>query len=281
MAPTALTAAAALSNPAGTSPTKFLMDTADVSDVASLTTVLTGANNDLVWTAVTPGAAGNSLTIAYVDPPGNNVSLSVAVVGTAITVTLATDGSSVITSTASQVRALVNADGTAGALVQGANSSPDTGAGVVTALAPTALAGGDTGGNTFTNNATSAVLVRNDHGSVAKTVTVRDSDGVLQTAVSLAAAQSVMFGPFDPDLYGASVTIEGQSTDIKMRVMNVALALTPELALEGAKGTVDAAWASTTSPGAKRALRRVSHKMAVAIRRIDGVNPAPLQHEEP
>src|SRR5882724_5780863 len=84
---------------------------------AELTTLLTGVNNDLVFRAKRGGAAGNSIAIIYVDPPGNNVPISVAVVGTIITVTLATDGTSTITSTAASVRDAVNASPAARSLV--------------------------------------------------------------------------------------------------------------------------------------------------------------------
>jgi hypothetical protein len=79
------------------------------STFAFLETALAGANNDLRFTARVGGTAGNAVTIEYVDPVGNNVPLSVAVVGTAITVTCATDGASAITSTAKQIRDLLRA----------------------------------------------------------------------------------------------------------------------------------------------------------------------------
>lgn len=284
MASTALTAAVALSNPAGTSPSKFTMDTADVSDAAALSTNIAGADNDIVWTAVDPGTAGNDITIAYVVPPDNDeaVPASVAVVGTDIEVTLEvdTDGSTIL-STADDIKTLVNADPTAGALVQGVDKAANDGSGVMVAMAATPLTGGDTGGNTFTNAATKAVLVRNDHVSDAKTITARDADGSLLTAISLAAAESCVIGPFDPDVYGATVTLEGESTDIKMRLLDIAPTRTAKVGVEFAKSAIDTLWAAAgTSPKDKRALRRVSHKMAVALRRITGVNPAPLQHEE-
>lgn len=58
--------------------------------VAALTTSLSGANNDLVYTAVTKGAIGNSTTIAYTNPGTPSSALSVSVTGSAITVSLAT-----------------------------------------------------------------------------------------------------------------------------------------------------------------------------------------------
>lgn len=106
---------------------------------ALLTTALTGTNNDLVFVARDPGAGGKSITITYVDPPGNNVALSVAVVGTDITVTLATDGTSTITSTAAQVKAAIEASNDANALVVVTNAAANDGTGVVTALAQTNL----------------------------------------------------------------------------------------------------------------------------------------------
>lgn len=111
---------------------------------ASRTTALAGANNDLTFTATFEqrGVVGNAITITYVDPPGNNVALSVAVAGTAITVTLATDGVSAVTSTAAQVRDAVNAHAGASALVTAANAGTDNGTGVVTAVGPLALTGG-------------------------------------------------------------------------------------------------------------------------------------------
>lgn len=95
-------------------------------------------NQSLTYTAVTSGAAGNLITVEYIDPPGNDVPLSVAVVGTAISVTLATNGSSVITSTGNDVKAAVNAFPAAAALVLVSGTQ----AGVVTALSATALATG-------------------------------------------------------------------------------------------------------------------------------------------
>jgi hypothetical protein len=109
---------------------------------ASLTTALTGTNNDLKFTAVTPGAAGNSITVTYVDPPTNNATLSVDVDGTDITVNLATNGSSAVTSTAAQVAAAIAASVEASRLVSVENAPSNDGSGVVTALAETALSGG-------------------------------------------------------------------------------------------------------------------------------------------
>lgn len=109
---------------------------------ATLTTALTGSNNDLKYTSVGRGVGQNAVTITYVDPPGNNAALGVSVTGNAITVNLATDGSSAITSTADDVAAAILASAPASALVSAEDAPGNDGTGVVTALAATPLAGG-------------------------------------------------------------------------------------------------------------------------------------------
>lgn len=114
------------------------------STAATLSTALTGNNNDLDFTAATAGADGNDITIRYVDPAANSQALAVSVVGSAITVSLATDGAGVITSTAAQVDAAIDALPAAAALVTPANKAGNDGTGVVTAMAAAALTGGMT-----------------------------------------------------------------------------------------------------------------------------------------
>lgn len=100
----------------------------------------------LTFTAVPWGAAGNDISVEFLDPAANNATLSVAVVGNAITVSLATDGTGAITSTYNDIAAAVTGDVSASALVTvtGSNSN------VAIALAQTNLsAGADT---VFTNN---------------------------------------------------------------------------------------------------------------------------------
>lgn len=107
---------------------------------AALTTVLTGTNNDLVFTAKAKGVSGNSITVAYIDPGVETATESVVVTGSAIAVTLRSVSS--VLSTATQVKAAIEANAEASALVSVANSGADTGAGSVIALAATALTGG-------------------------------------------------------------------------------------------------------------------------------------------
>lgn len=107
---------------------------------SSLTTSLTGTNNDLIFTARQIAADADAITIAYVNP-GSAASLSVTVTGRAISVSLAHSGVA-ITSTAAQVAAAIAAKPAADALVSTANAAGNDGTGVVTVLATTNLAGG-------------------------------------------------------------------------------------------------------------------------------------------
>lgn len=102
-----------------------------------------GAGNSAVrYEALKGGVVGNAIRIAYIDPPGNLVPLSVGVSGNDITVTLATDGASAITSTALQVRDAIRNHPGAGALVRPYLPPTSNGTGVVLAAALTFLVGG-------------------------------------------------------------------------------------------------------------------------------------------
>lgn len=110
---------------------------------ASLTTALAGGDNDMVYTAVATGPGGNAITVEYIDP-GADGAISVAVNGTVIAVTLAY-GLGAVTSAAADVKLAIDDTPAAAALVTVANAAADTGAGLVTAMAATPLAGGVVG----------------------------------------------------------------------------------------------------------------------------------------
>lgn len=112
---------------------------------ATLTIDPAGANNAVTWTAIGQykGVLGNSISIAYVDPSGASQALAVSVAGNAITVSLATDTSSAITSTADLIKAAVAAHAVAGLMVSGADYGSDDGSGVVAAAAAAFLSGGE------------------------------------------------------------------------------------------------------------------------------------------
>lgn len=119
----------------------------DATAQATLNVNPAGDDNGLTLTAVAYGEDGNDITIAYVDPAENDASLSVGVVGNAISVALATDSEGAITSTAADVLAAIEASEAASALVTveimtSDSGSADDGTGVVTAMAAAPLTGG-------------------------------------------------------------------------------------------------------------------------------------------
>ena len=111
-----------------------------VHDIASLSTAMTGDNNDITLTSKIPGAAGAEISLALVDPSGNSADLAVTVTGKDISVSLATGSGGAITTTASELIAAINGDAEAAELVTAALKGSDSGAGTVTALAKASLA---------------------------------------------------------------------------------------------------------------------------------------------
>jgi phage tail sheath protein FI len=113
-----------------------LIGTAPNSALAAAATLKTGvvaSNNALTFTAVTPGKAGNDITVHLKDPKANSQSLSVVVSGTAITINLATGPTGTITSTGALIISAITASDPASLLVTCANTSTSTGASAVTA----------------------------------------------------------------------------------------------------------------------------------------------------
>lgn len=125
---------------------------------ATLTTSLTDPDGDLTFTAKRGGSWGNSVRIVYVDPGSPSAVLSVHVDGFDITVNLATDGSSVVTTTANEAAARIASDRYAGQLVD--VEAAGDGTGLLEALSATALAGGDYG---VTEPAQTNADATNDH----------------------------------------------------------------------------------------------------------------------
>lgn len=115
------------------------------AESATLTTSLTGTNNDLVFTSVNKTDSANDITITYTDTYTNNQSLSVSVSGSAINVSLATNSTGAIITTAAQVKAAVEANSSASALVTVAYANGNDGSGIVTKMSATHLTGGTTG----------------------------------------------------------------------------------------------------------------------------------------
>lgn len=116
-----------------------------LSAKATGSTVLTGTNNDLDFAADTAGLAGNDIIIEYINPGAVSQALAVSVSGTRITVSLATNSSGVITSTAALITTAIGANVDAAALIDVTNHSGNDGTGVVTAMAPLQFSGGSDG----------------------------------------------------------------------------------------------------------------------------------------
>jgi hypothetical protein len=107
---------------------------------ATLTTAQ-GANKDVLFFSTVPGTVGNAITVRYVNPGTANAALSVSVAASAITVNLATNGSSALTSTANDIVKAVNLFPAADALVWAQLAPGSDGTGIPAAFAATNLAG--------------------------------------------------------------------------------------------------------------------------------------------
>lgn len=112
----------------------------DVAAAVAASRTFTAGADTLTVTADTAGQAGNNITVAFVAGVGNNVALSAAQVGNAITVTLGTDGAGAVEAadnTVDLVAAAIN--GIAGGTVTATSSGNTTG---ITAAAAQNLQGG-------------------------------------------------------------------------------------------------------------------------------------------
>jgi len=112
---------------------------------AVVSTNLSGGNNDLTFTAVQAGFAGNTVSVTYVNPNDNDQPLVVSVTDSAITVSLATGVAGAITSTANAILAALTADAEASALIVTTLKQGSNGTGVVTAMSELFLTGGADG----------------------------------------------------------------------------------------------------------------------------------------
>ena len=147
---------------------------------ASLTTGRASANNEIVWTAASPGAAGNLISVYLADPGASSGVLGVTVTGNAVTVALATDAQGVITSTATEVIAAVAAEPGASALLTGAAGIGSDGTGVVKS---TGIARQLAGGAEEPFPLNRPVLVAGNRGAAARLDTTGTNSGTLPGAV--------------------------------------------------------------------------------------------------
>lgn len=105
----------------------------------TLTVDCTNSDSDIVFTAKSKHIGSDKISVAYIDPASASQSLSINVDGRKITVSLATDTGSTITSTAADVKAAIEADSDANALVT--MTLETSGTGVVEAKAEDSLDG--------------------------------------------------------------------------------------------------------------------------------------------
>jgi hypothetical protein len=132
---------------------------------------------NLRFDADVAGEDGNLISVEFIDPSANSEPLAVAVTGSVIEVTLATNGSGVITSTATQVKAAIDASSPAAALVN--VTIVGLGSTVQTAAAPTLLSGGRSNGRwliTSVNTGVAASLVVYDITYTARDVSSAGSN---------------------------------------------------------------------------------------------------------
>jgi hypothetical protein len=111
------------------------------SVAATLTTALTGLNNDIVFTAAIVGEGGNAYIMTYADSGIDQV-FAIVVTNTGIVITLATSHTDVITTTANDIVAAINVNASARVLMSAALAAGNDGTGLVTALTATHLSGG-------------------------------------------------------------------------------------------------------------------------------------------
>lgn len=210
---------------------------------AAYTTALAGTHNDLVYTAVDGGTGGNEITITYV-VSGANTALACTVNGKAIVVTVATDGGSAATSTATEVKNKVDANSDAARLVTVALNTGNDGTGIVAALGATNLTVGTLGvaqPSQTNSDATNDMYFTGNDGNIqvevynanagTQTVSFYLAPGVaagqalnsaLQTE-SLTTLQTKVLGPFAPALFNQNSSGDvyfdpSVNTDLKFRI---------------------------------------------------------------
>jgi len=120
---------------------KLYLIAQDNGTLSTLTTVLAPSNSNLVYTAKSGGTFGDDISIAYVNA-GASKPLAITLLNKAVSVQLATDASSIITSTANDIKTAIEANKGSSTLVSVALASENDGTGIVTTLSATNLSGG-------------------------------------------------------------------------------------------------------------------------------------------
>ena len=142
---------------------------------AGLRTGISDMETAINWRSAVPGVGGNAVTIAYTDPLAINQALAVAAPGGNIVVSLATDATGAVTSTAAEIVAAALLVGAVTAVAVPALGCA-VGNGVVSAMAATAMSGGIAAGAPNIANRYACMLFED--------VTLVDGQGVLADAIA-------------------------------------------------------------------------------------------------
>lgn len=210
--------------------------------VYTLTTALTGTNNDLVFTGKVKGI---KFSVTYTDPGGAHalvVALAESATGYDITVTLANSGAA-ITSTAADISTALAADALIGQIVSIANDTGNDGTGVVTALTKTNATGGtattaavrpdDTfatvdpnNGNTWTNTGKEYVLFRNTDSGPSQVV-FTSTDALTTYSIDIPTGNEVSsIGPFPTATWGTAPTFKGIDNGLTVLLIDATVVAT-------------------------------------------------------
>jgi len=110
---------------------------------ATLLTGVVADNNALTFTSRKSGTPGNDTTVTLLNPNAPNQNLKIEVALTNMVISLATDGVGAITTTATDIKNLVESDVMPNLLFKVEHTGTSTGVGVVDAMATASLAGGN------------------------------------------------------------------------------------------------------------------------------------------
>ena len=172
------------------------------------------AGSSITYTAAEAGNNGNRIRVRHLDPASASAALAVSVVGNDITVTLATDSSSVITSTATQVATAVNSSPAASALL----TTVASGTGVVSATEFKNLTDGKD--EPFPLN--KAVLLTNPQAAIGKAGVLgtlsKSLDAIADQVNTMVVVVRVAEGEDDPTTTAniiGTVTAEGKYTGLQ------------------------------------------------------------------
>jgi len=196
---------------------------------STLTTNLTGTNNDLTYTSKKANTDANNITVTYLDPGQASQSISVSVVGNAISVNLATNGSGTIISTANDVKTAVTNSSAASALLSVALATGNDGTGVVTATTMMNLSGATSG------------IYADTLGSVAPTI---NTEYTSQETLPQRAVTKVIAANNTADKRGADKTVSDDSTSAQ-NVINEAISEIPLSSIEAGSASSISAITST------------------------------------